>query len=110
MFPDTPNLSCPSPKETEDGMMFLSQDQQEEIDYVNKTHIVDIGDDDTYEDIEAIEEDEEMFPDGTVVKFKCSQTRSGKFVSWQIRSVMLMGGGESTVRIDRTKDYGGVGI
>ena len=51
-----------------------------------------------------------MFPDGTVVKFKCSQTRSGKFVSWQIRSVMLMGGGESTVRIDRTKDYGGVGI
>ena len=83
-------------------MMFFSQTQAEVIDYDNTTDIVNIVDDESYEDIEDIEdiiEDEELYPDGTVVKFKCTKTRGGKFVSWQIRSVVLMDG----TCFDRTK-------
>ena len=85
--------------------MFLSQMVEDEdkylseeflaggdIDYGNSTDIVAV--DDPYEDIEDDVESEDspdldVYPNGTLVKFKCSQTRGGKFASWQIRSAVM---------------------
>ena len=76
-------------------MLFLSRPSQGEdkylsedflagtdTDYDNTTHVFEAADNVSYEDIE---EDDDVYPDGTVVKFKCTQTRGGKFASWQIR-------------------------
>ena len=54
--------------------------------------------DDEYEDDFLEDEDEEeeedegfkthyqdFFPNGTVIKFKCSQTKPSQYASWQIR-------------------------
>ena len=76
-------------------MLFLSRPSQGEdkylsedflagtdSDYDNTTDVIEAADNVSYEDIE---EDDDVYPDGTVVKFKCTQTRGGKFASWQIR-------------------------
>ena len=77
-------------------MLFLSRPPQGEekylsedflaggdTDFDNTTDIIEAADDVSYEDED--EEDDDVYPDGTVVKFKCTQTRGGKFASWQIR-------------------------
>ena len=78
----------------EDEDKYLSEEflAGEDIDYGNSTDIV--AEDDPYEDIEDDVESEDspdldVYPNGTVVKFKCSQTRGGKFASWQIRSAVM---------------------
>ena len=89
-------------------MVFYSRheerDYKEVIDYGSDDLILDgypIEEEDDVEDMEDfIDEDEEdyiddeeegephlqnFYPNGTVIKFKCSQTKPSQYASWQIR-------------------------
>ena len=102
-FPDTNGQACSPPEELDSSLMFLSQEPtdddekylpeefltDDDIDYSNTSDIVDLEDDtdDPFEDIEDGGDApyQNFYPNGTVVKFKCSQSRQGKYSSWQIR-------------------------
>ena len=61
---------------------------EEDYEYSNGTEIEEDTDtiEDTYEnEEEEVDQNQDVFPNGTVIKFKCSQTRSGKYARWQIR-------------------------
>ena len=56
------------------------------IDYSNEL-IIDRKDEEEY-DLDEEDEDEhfqDLYPNGTIIKFKCSQTKPMQFASWQIR-------------------------
>lgn len=73
------------------------------IDYTEDDLILDdddvINEDDYSDEAEEDEEDDEgdsseellqnFYPNGTVIKFKCSQTKPTQFASWEIRFVLL---------------------
>ena len=73
------------------------------IDYTEDDLILDdddvINEDDYSDGAEEDEEDDEgdsseellqnFYPNGTVIKFKCSQTKPTQFASWEIRFVLL---------------------
>lgn len=73
------------------------------IDYTEDDLILDdddvINEDEYSDEAEEDEEDDEgdsseellqnFYPNGTVIKFKCSQTKPTQFASWEIRFVLL---------------------
>ena len=90
------------------GLMFYSRHEEaggsnydeELIDYTEDDLILDdVIPEDEYTD--EVDEDEEVdddsseellqnfYPNGTVIKFKCSQTKPTQFASWEIRFVLL---------------------
>jgi len=100
-FPDTAVQSCSPPEELDNALVFLSKENVEEdiylsealliegdIDYSNSSDILDMEEDvdDAYEDMEENIDSppKDFYPNGTVIKFKCTQTRPGQFSSWQI--------------------------
>ena len=90
------------------GLVFYSRheeketDYEEMIDYTGDSLIFDDITEDEYTDEvdedEDVDVDEELnseehlqnfYPNGTVIKFKCSQTKPTQFASWEIRFVLL---------------------
>ena len=81
------------------GLVFFSrhdqqlvEDYEDLLDYadpdlVTEEEAGDYGDleDGVLEDIVGEEEVEDFYPNGTVIKFHCSQTKPTQFASWQIR-------------------------
>ena len=73
------------------------------IDYTEDDLILDdddvIPEDEYSEEVEEDEEEDDgdsseellqnFYPNGTVIKFKCSQTKPTQFASWEIRFVLL---------------------
>ena len=102
-YPEASGRSCSPPEELDGTMKFLSKlpDEEEDI-YItdefitdtdieksNNTDIEDMEEEvtDTYDDMEETVDNilQDFYPNGTMIKFKCSKTREGKYVSWQIR-------------------------
>ena len=93
------------------GLMFYSRHEEaggsdydeELIDYDEDDLILDdedIPEDEYSDEVDDDEEEEEdgdggeeilqnFYPNGTVIKFKCSQTKPTQFASWEIRFVLL---------------------
>ena len=93
------------------GLMFYSRHEEaggsdydeQLIDYTEDDLILDdddvIPEDDYSDEVEEDEEDDDgdsseellqnFYPNGTVIKFKCSQTKPTQFASWEIRFVLL---------------------
>ena len=71
--------------------------EEEMIDYTEDDLIIpeDEYTDEVDEDEEVVDGDsseellQNFYPNGTVIKFKCSQTKPTQFASWEIRFVLL---------------------
>ena len=72
--------------------------EEEMIDYTEDDLIIpeDEYTDEVDEDEEVVDGDsseellQNFYPNGTVIKFKCSQTKPTQFASWEIRFVLLI--------------------